>query len=111
MTRYSCNSRTYRILLVSLFRLCIRQSTLVGMAGQFQAVAGCSTTDRLHLIKSPTLVIGGTKDWIFSRGATELLAQRIPGAKLVLLEGGNHAMMTEMHGRFNREVLAFLGAK
>lgn len=111
MTGYSCNSWSHRFLLISLFRICIRQSTLVGMAGQSRAAAGCSTTDRLHLIKSPTLVIGGTKDWIFSRGDTEQMAQRIPGARLVLVEGGNHAMMTEMHSRFNREVLAFLGAR
>jgi pimeloyl-ACP methyl ester carboxylesterase len=111
MAKYSFNNRAYYFLLTSLFRLFIRPSTLVGMEGQFRAVAGNSTIDRLHLIKSPTLVIGGTKDWIFSRGDMELLAQRIPGARLVLVEGGNHTMMTEMHGRFNREVLAFLGAR
>ena len=111
MTKYSFNSRAYRLLMTSLFRIFVRPSTLVGMEWQFRAVAGNSTIDRLHLIKSPTLVIGGTKDWIFSRGDMELLAQRIPGAKLVLVEGGNHTMMTEMHGRFNREVLAFLRTK
>jgi 3-oxoadipate enol-lactonase len=111
MARYSCNSRAHRFLLIALVRIFTKPSMSEGMAGQLPALAGHSTIDRLHLIKSPTIVIGGTKDWIFSRGAMELLAQRIPGARLVLVEGANHAMMTEMHGRFNREVLAFLGAK
>ena len=40
----------------------------------------------------------------------EVLASRIRGAKLVVIEGGAHAWEGEMPGRFNKEVLGFLGS-
>jgi pimeloyl-ACP methyl ester carboxylesterase len=72
------------------------------------AVSDYTTLDRLHLIKAPTLVITGTGDRIISPSASEVIASRIPNAKLVLVKGGSHAFFMEMRGRFNKEVLGFL---
>jgi len=69
---------------------------------------GHSTADRLHLIKSPTLVITGTEDKIVSPRSSEEIASRIPNARLVRVEDGSHAFSIEMRGRFNKEVLDFL---
>ncbi|MBA7679461.1 hypothetical protein ES703_87758 [subsurface metagenome] len=40
--------------------------------------------------------------------SSEVLANRIPDAELVKVEGGSHAFFMEMRGRFNKEVLDFL---
>jgi len=79
-----------------------------GVKGQFEAVMTHSTLDRLHTIKAPTLVIAGTEDRIVPSRSSDLLANRIPNARLVKIEGGSHTLLAEKRGRFNREVLDFL---
>jgi 3-oxoadipate enol-lactonase len=108
ITSLSFNGWAYRFFMTSAYRVLVRPPMLRGVSGQMRAIGGHNTVDRLPLIKCPTLVIGGTKDWIFPRSALELLGERIPGARLVLLEGANHAMSAECHRRFNGEVGAFL---
>jgi len=39
---------------------------------------------------------------------SEILISRIPGARLVKIENGPHALNVEMRRRFNAEVLDFL---
>ncbi len=79
-----------------------------GMKGQFEAAMTHSALDRLHMIKAPTLVIAGTEDRIIPPGSADVMASRIPGARLVKIEGGSHTLVAEKRGRFNREVLDFL---
>jgi pimeloyl-ACP methyl ester carboxylesterase len=45
---------------------------------------------RLHEIEAPTLVLHGTEDPLFPFPHGEALARRIPGARLVPLEGVGH---------------------
>nr|AIT69724.1 alpha/beta hydrolase AS-Trib19 [uncultured bacterium] len=68
------------------------------------------TTDRLHQIKAPTLVITGDCDRLISPRNSDVLAQHIPGAKLVKIEGGSHAFNFETPDVFNRAVLDFLAS-
>jgi len=79
-----------------------------GVKGQFEAVMTHSTLDRLHTIKAATLVIAGTEDRIVPSSSSDVLANRIPNARLVKIEGGSHTLVAEKRGRFNREVLDFL---
>jgi len=79
-----------------------------GLRGQFEAAMSHSTLDRLHLIKAPTLVMAGTEDRIVSPGSADIIASRIPNARLIKIEGGSHTIVAEKRGRFNREVLDFL---
>ncbi len=72
---------------------------------------GHNTIDRLHLIEAPTLVITGAEDRIVSPRASEVLAAKIPNARLVMVKGGSHGFNVEMSSRFNREVLDFLRAR
>ncbi len=85
-------------------------SNRAGFVAQRQACAAHNTLDRLGSITAPTLVIGGAADRVLWPSSSDTLARLIPGATLVKIPGGSHMFMAEGKGRFNREVLAFLGA-
>lgn len=108
MISLSFNKWYYRIIMLLLARFYMKPGAFDGMVGQLEAVAQHSTVDRLHMVQSPTLVITGTADRIVPPQSSEVIASRIPGARLVMVEGGSHAFHIEMRGRFNREVLDFL---
>jgi len=76
--------------------------------GQVAAVMGHKATDRLHRIASPTLVITGDRDLLIPPGNSDILAEHIPGARLVKVPGGSHGFNIETPEVFNREVLGFL---
>ncbi len=59
-------------------------------------------------ISVPTLVIVGGQDILTPRADSEELADRIPGAELVVISGAAHGLMIEHANAFNAEVLAFL---
>ncbi len=79
-----------------------------GIEGQSAAVATHDTLDRLGSITAETLIIVGTGDRLIDPSASEIIAGRIPKAKLVKIEGGSHTFMVENRGEYNREVLNFL---
>jgi pimeloyl-ACP methyl ester carboxylesterase len=77
---------------------------------QLRAVAAHDTYDRLPDIDTPTLVLHGTDDPVLPAGNGRILAERIPGAKLVLLEGARHAYLLEKQAEADAAVLDFLRA-
>jgi 3-oxoadipate enol-lactonase len=64
--------------------------------------------DRLGTLDVPTLVVVGSQDILTPRGDSEELAERIPGAELVVISGAAHGLMIEHATTFNRVVLDFL---
>ena len=106
----SLNSRLYRMILVPIVPIYARLVGLKGLKGLVEGLAGCNTLDRLHSIQAPTLVIVGAEDKAVSPRPSEVMASKIPNARLVKVEGGSHAYIMEMRGRFNKEVLDFLRA-
>ena len=61
--------------------------------GPVNAVAGDEASRKpLSSITAPTLVIHGTADPMFPIGHGEALAEEIPGATLLLLEGAGHGV-------------------
>ena len=84
--------------------------SLEAILGQVAAVMGHRTTDRLHQIAAPTLVLTGDADLLVSPANSEVLAKSIPGAKLVRVPGGSHGFNFETPEVFNHAVLDFLGA-
>ena len=108
VTALSFNKRLYRLILVPLSKRYARSIGFEELMGQFEASATCNTLDSLHNIEAPTLVITGTRDRVVPPVSSEVIAGRIPGAKLVKIDGGSHAIHMEMRGRFNKEVLDFL---
>ena len=82
--------------------------SMEAILGQVEAVMGHQATDRLHRITAPTLVLTGDADRLIPPANSDLLAQHIPGAKLVKIPGGSHGFNFETPETFNREVLDFL---
>ena len=71
------------------------------------------TTHLIHNIKAPTLVIVGSKDT--HEGGTgdhvasaRVLAAKIPGAELHLVDGGRHGYLREMPEKGHPPILDFL---
>jgi len=108
MVSLAFNKRLYRMILLSLAKYSLKSVKAEGYLDQMASVSDYDTLDRLQLIKAPTLVITGTGDRIVSPGMSDLIASKIPNAKLVKVKGGSHAFFMEMRGRFNKEVLNFL---
>ena len=105
------NKRFYRILAVPLMKIMIRlydTSALNGLVEQRDAILAHDTADRLRLIKAPTLVITGTNDRLIKPISSEVIANLVPKAKLIKVEGGSHGVIVEMRSKFNKEVLNFL---
>ncbi|KAI8164594.1 hypothetical protein K4K49_012288 [Colletotrichum sp. SAR 10_70] len=52
-------------------------------------------TDRLAQITAKTLVVVGDKDWICPPENSKLIAEKIPGAELFMVENANHGVHAE----------------
>jgi pimeloyl-ACP methyl ester carboxylesterase len=106
----SFNNRPYRKAMQFLSRFFVKPEMFDGLSDQLRAISGHNTVDRLQLIKAQTLVITGAEDRIVSPHSSEVLADKIPNAKLIMVKDGSHGFNVEMTSRFNREVLDFLRA-
>jgi pimeloyl-ACP methyl ester carboxylesterase len=69
------------------------------------------TTDRLHEVSAPTLVIGGTEDPFFSESLLRETAEKIPDAELRVYEGVGHGVPKEKKRRYEDDTLAFLSER
>jgi 3-oxoadipate enol-lactonase len=77
---------------------------------QAQAAAGAShdAFDRLEAVAAPTLVVHGTEDAVVDPRNSELLAERIPKARLEWIDGAGHLLFWEHPERFLALVEEFL---
>jgi pimeloyl-ACP methyl ester carboxylesterase len=75
---------------------------------QWQAIERWDAWDRIHLIDRPTLVLHGTEDRMVAVENAWMLAEEIPGAELVLLEGAGHVYHSEQAEAADRAVLEFI---
>jgi 3-oxoadipate enol-lactonase len=66
-----------------------------GFLGQAAAVLRHDTWDRLPHLRAPTLVLVGDQDALVPPANAELLAARIPEARLRVLKGVGHDLTTE----------------
>lgn len=78
--------------------------------GQVEAILDIDDgmADRLGEISAPTLVMVGNQDILTPRGDSELLADLIPTAELVVVSGAAHGFMVEHASTFNSTLLGFL---
>ena len=74
-----------------------------------KACLTCDIYDRLHLIKSPTLVLGGEKDLILSGAASYEIAERI-GCEIYMYPNLGHSAYDEAPD-FNKRIFDFLTKK
>jgi len=78
---------------------------------QHQAEVGLNwkgTCDTLSSITKPTLIITGTDDVTSPPANSLILAQKIPGAWFVQIQGGGHGAMYQYPDTFSRILLTFL---
>lgn len=108
LTALSFNKRLYRMMIIPLSKRHAKKIGHEGLMGQLHASSTCETLDKLQTIKAPTLVLTGAEDKVVSPHSSDVIADRIPNAKLVKVEGGSHAFYIEKPRRFNKEVLAYL---
>lgn len=74
----------------------------------YQASEGHDSWDLLPTINVPTLVIHGSDDEVNPTANAYLLAERIPGAELYIVQGGRHGYFMEFREEAGRVVLDFL---
>jgi len=82
--------------------------TPAGYMAQLQAILAWECYSRIVQITAPTLVIHGMSDALVPPANGELIAARIPGAKLVLLEHASHLFVTDQTQASHKEILEFL---
>jgi pimeloyl-ACP methyl ester carboxylesterase len=70
-------------------------SRLPTMMLQVQAISGHDTQARLGEISNPTMVVHGTADRMVPFANGELIAAKVPGARLAALEGVGHMFWWE----------------
>jgi aminoacrylate hydrolase len=81
------------------------------MASRIDAIVAFDRRDRLGAIRTPTLVVVAADDMVTPRFYADELASRIPGAKLVVLEGGGHFAPQVAPAPYNAAVGGFLRAQ
>lgn len=79
-----------------------------GYVGGMQAVKSLDYEPDLPRIKVPTLILAAGEDTVASRQHTRAMADAIPAARYVLLEGLRHFSNVEAADRFNPALNSFL---
>ena len=64
--------------------------------------------EKLHLIRIPTLILAGGADVMVSLENSQVIASRIPGARLRIFPGAGHGLLKQMTKEAVAEILAFL---
>lgn len=82
--------------------------SLEGYMAQLQGILAWEAYSRIAQITAPTLVIHGKSDALVPPGNGELIAARIPGSRLVLLEHASHLFLTDQTEAAGKEILGFL---
>ena len=101
-------ARNHERLVRRALDLAYLQPPLDAVQRQVMAVLQFNTFQRLADVTAPTLVISGTADQIVPPENSRILAERIPGAQLIELEGAGHGFLAEKAEETNSTVLAFL---
>ncbi len=83
-------------------------ATAAGIAGQVEACRAHDALDRLPRIAAPTLVLVGSEDILSPVSYAQELTERIPGARLQVLEGAGHVPFLEDPEAVAEALLAFL---
>jgi pimeloyl-ACP methyl ester carboxylesterase len=78
------------------------------LGAQLKAIATSDRSQMVASIRQPTLVIHGTNDPLVPVQNGKLLAERIPGARLLLLPGCGHVPHFEQPTECTKAVLDFL---
>lgn len=78
------------------------------LLGQLLASLFHDTSEHIHRIRAPTLVVTGDRDRLIPMENSRQLATRIPGARLSILPGAGHDFPTERPGEVARLLTEFI---
>lgn len=78
---------------------------------QLQAIIGWEAYSRIAQIEAPTVVIHGENDRLVPPENAKLIAERIPGAKLVMIPNASHIFNTDQTEAAHAAILEFLAAQ
>jgi len=84
--------------------------TDIGFLAQLQGIMGWEAYSRLPRIAAPTLVVHGDSDRLIPPANGDLIAKRIPEAKLVLIPNASHIFSTDRPAVTHCPVLEFLSS-
>jgi 3-oxoadipate enol-lactonase len=87
------------------FRAILVSTDAEGYAGCCEALADWDFRRELPEVSVPTLVVAGERDEATPKEDSELLAERIPGARLVVLAGAAHLANVERPHEFAATVM------
>jgi 3-oxoadipate enol-lactonase len=93
---------------VAVARGTVLRSDPLGYAACCQAVGGVNWLDRLSTVTCPTLIIAGALDVGAPVAMSQAMAERIPGAQLVVLDEASHLSVAEQPALFEQHLTAFL---
>ncbi len=79
-----------------------------GFAGQVAAALAHDARARLPSVRTPTLVVTGDKDRLVPPAQSRILAEAIPGARLVEIAGGTHGLTLERADELNELLESWL---
>ena len=96
--------------MVQLGRAQMADSSPQVMADDYAACDAFDVRERLGQITAPTLVIAGTADQLTPLKHAKFLAEKVPGARLAVIEGAGHMVMLEQPEQVARHVEQFLAA-
>jgi 3-oxoadipate enol-lactonase len=105
---FTTGFRTAHKDVVDRVRAMLRATDSRGYVGAIRAIGFVDLTERIRLIRCPTLVVVGEQDPGTPPAMAQVLAARIPGARLHVLPGAMHCSAVESADAFNAALLDFL---
>lgn len=94
---------------VDEIRRVILSNSPIGICGALLAMAGrTDTTEALSQITVPTLILVGEDDKVTPSSAAKNMHERIPNAKIEVIEGAGHMSNLENAVAFNRHLGEFM---
>ncbi|HEX3051057.1 MAG TPA: alpha/beta hydrolase [Aggregatilineaceae bacterium] len=85
-----------------------RQVDLNALLHYFYRMPDIDTSDVLPCIQVPALVLAGDHDPIVPPAQARLIAEKVPGAKLVMLNGAGHLPMAERSAAYHEAITDWL---
>lgn len=90
------------------YRAMLASTPTEGYAGCCEAIRDMDLTDRLGAVRAPTLVLAGADDPATPPAHGAAIAEGIPGARLVVVDGAAHLANVEQPDRVAELMLAHL---
>ena len=93
---------------VAGFRATVLRTDAKGYVACCHAVANVDWLERLHEVRCPALVIAGAQDVGAPVAMSQAMAERIPGAELVVIDAASHLSVIEQPLPFAQALTSFL---